>query len=101
MKRLAIVLLLGGCAGLGGAPSNSDKIMFDRGAFALGYADMTAPARIKCEKNPTTAACVKFTTLDDQMRSAITAPPPVATPQTDPFTQLLPVIMKLAPLLAL
>lgn len=103
MKRVApfiasVALAVAGCAGTTPAP-RVDQVSFDRGAFALGYADMTSALRIKCEKNPQTVECAKFNTLDAQMRKAITEPPAAPLPPAaDPFSQLLPLIMKLAPL---
>lgn len=100
MKMIALVLggvLLGGCSTMGGAAAPIDKISFDRGAFALAYADFTHAVRLKCDKKPNTAECVKFDTLDQQVRAQITAPPPPPS-QSNPLDALLPLIMKLAPL---
>lgn len=94
-------LLLVGCAT--GAPvARVDQVSFDRGAFALSYADFTAAIRAKCVKAPLTAECVKFDTLDTQVRQAIIDAPKAAAaaPAPNPLDQLMPLIMKLAPLAA-
>lgn len=99
LPLLLLAVTLTGCPATTGA-ARQDVVSFDRGAFALGYADFTAATRIKCEKNPNTPECAKFNTLDAQMRKAISEPPAAVVPSSaaDPFSQLLPLIMKLAPL---
>lgn len=103
MRALVLILLaltLTGCATGASAP-RVDEVKFDRGAFALSYADFTAAIRAKCGKDALTSECVKFDTLDQQVRQAIIDAPraaAAAAPAPNPLDQLLPLIMKLAPL---
>ena len=107
---IAAVFLLSGCATMGGP--KGDMVSFDRGQFALAYADFTAPARIKCgrdkdaKKDPT-PACVSFEALDEQVRQAIADEPKkaaaeaAANQQGFDFSTLGPLLLKLAPLAAM
>jgi hypothetical protein len=102
---LLVALTFGGCAGLTGAPAapRVDQVTFDRGAFALAYADLVNPMRAACKTTPDTADCVKLTLLDQQVRQAIIDAPKAAaaaTPAGLDMSTLLPLIMKLAPLAA-
>src|SRR5882724_1592441 len=104
MKSLVILLalILAGCTTLGGAPPPKvDQVSFDRGGFALAYADLINPLRAACKATPDTADCVKLGLLDAQVRQAIMDAPKAAAaaaPAPPDLSTLLPLIMKLAPL---
>jgi len=66
-----VAALFGGCTF---SAARADRISFDRGAFALAYCDFSTPVRLKCENKEPTVECVKFGTLDNQVRTAITTP---------------------------
>lgn len=89
------------------APPRADQVSFDRGAFALAYAGLVNPMLAKCAKTAgvlQTPACVELISLDAQVRQAILDAPKIAAslpPTTsNPLDQLMPLILKLAPLLA-
>jgi len=95
LSSLALALALGGCAGLAPAP-RADLVAFDRGAFALAYADLAARIRADCARTPGLKSCAGFDALDDAVRRAIVAAP--STTQAggaSPLDALLPLLMKL------
>ena len=94
----ALLLLLAGCA----TGARVDQVAFDRGAFALAYADLVTPMRLKCAASPLapTPACAQLQVLDQQVRQAIIEAPKAAAAQPDPLSALLPLLLKLAPLAA-
>lgn len=110
LLALTLVVLLAGCASTG-APK-ADVVVFDRGMFALAYADFTAPARIKCardkeaKKDPT-PVCASFEAVDEQVRQAIADAPKRAAADAAAnaagfdFSSLGPLLLKLAPLAAM
>ena len=63
---LAVVLSLSltGCAGLTGSAPPVDRVSFDRGAFALGYADLIGPLLKACGTTPGTPDCAKLALLE-------------------------------------
>lgn len=92
------VLLLTGCATA--APVRTDTIVFDRGAFALVYADVSAFVRAACTaKKPTmdAAECARLDEVDKQVRKQIVTPPsPVAPSQGVDMEQVMKIIGALA-----
>ena len=112
MRRLLTVLLLlpvlltAACETTKNLP-RADVVSFDRGVFSLGYADLTGPAKLRCEKDPNTPACIKFLLLDAQVRQAIIDAPKQAAAAAAAsssggvdFSQAFSLLMSLAPLLA-
>jgi hypothetical protein len=111
LSIIIVALVASGCAGMGGGP-RADTVAFDRGMFALAYADFTAPARIKCardkeaKKDPT-PACISFEAVDEQVRQAITDAPKKAAAEAAAsasgldLSSLGPLLLKLAPLAAM
>ena len=95
---MLLALLLAGCA----TGARVDQVSFDRGAFALAYADLVTPMRLKCAASPAapTPACAQLALLDQQVRQAIIDAPKAAAAQPDPLSALLPLLLKLAPLAA-
>ena len=55
---MLLALLLAGCA----TGARVDQVSFDRGAFALAYADLVTPMRLKCAASPAapTPACAQL-----------------------------------------
>ena len=102
MRYVLLALLLTGCA----TGPRADLVMFDRGSFALSYADYVSPSLAKCAHLKATASqtsrdsCEKLHALDAQIRQAIIDAPKAAAAQQSPFDQLMPLIIKLAPLIA-
>src|SRR5438552_5994000 len=95
---LALALALAGCA----TRAKVDQVSFDRGAFALAYADLVTPMRLKCAASTLapTPACAQLQVLDQQVRQAIIDAPRAAAAQPDPLSALLPLLLQLAPLAA-
>ena len=98
MRVALLALLLAGCA----TAAKVDQVSFDRGAFALAYADLVTPMRLKCAASTLapTPACAQLQVLDQQVRQAIIDAPKAAAAQPDPLSALLPLLLKLAPLAA-
>lgn len=82
MPRMVLLIVmvlftLMGCAS-GGATAKVDTISFDRGAFALTYADVSHMLRASCAaKKPavTTEECTRMDELDKAIRKQILTPP--------------------------
>jgi hypothetical protein len=110
MRYLALALavfLLTGCPAT--TQSRPDQVSFDRGVFALTYADFTSTARVKCakdefDKKEPTAACISFKVMDETVRQAIIDAPKRAAAEGGSgfdLSSLGPLLLKLAPLAAM
>src|SRR5258707_15802284 len=101
LSILLLSSLLSGCAGT----AKGDKVSFDRGSFALGYASLISPLLAKCaeSKLAPTPECAQLALVDQQVRQAIIDAPKAAA--TDPMSGLdmnahLHLVIKLATLAA-
>lgn len=92
------VFLTTGCAGLTGSAPRVDTVSFDRGAFALTYADLIARIRTDCAKSPGNKSCAGLEDLDRLVRQAIIDAPKAAAAGAQPMdlSTILPILMRLA-----